>query len=170
MTAEQTLDDYATVSEKAIAILETFEGVDVEMPLGDLGTYPISVIPTAFCFDHFTHIRTDLFEPRGPFEGAVPPYDELRVAPTLDWIDVALAQQNSALLDGFDGSADIVITGTGARTIRVGLADGEASAVVRSNTDACVRWITQRAAWKDLRVETEGDAESLAVLQHLKVF
>src|SRR5580698_3641471 len=28
MTAEQILDDYATVSEKAIAILETFEGID----------------------------------------------------------------------------------------------------------------------------------------------
>jgi hypothetical protein len=104
MTAEQTMNDYATVSEMAIAILETFEGVDMEMPLGDLGTYPVSVLPTAFCFDHFTHIRADLFAPRGPFDGAVPASDELRVTPTLDWIDAALPQQNRALLDAFDGA------------------------------------------------------------------
>ncbi len=170
MTAEQILDDYAAVSEKAIAILETFEGIDVEMPLGDLGTYPVSVIPTAFCFDHFTHIRADLFAPRGPFEGPVPPTDELRVAPTLAWIDVALPQQNKALLETFDSTADIVITGTGERTIRVGRPDGGASAVVRSDADSCVRWITQRAAWDDLGVETEGDAGCLAVIQNLKVF
>jgi len=170
MTAQETLDDYATVSERAIATLETFDGIDVAMPLGDLGTYPVSVLPTAFCFDHFTHIRTDLFAPRGPLEGPVPPCDELRVTPALDWIEVALPQQNSALLEDFEGSVDIVISGTGDRTIRVGHADGQASAKVRSKADSCVRWITQRAAWKDLEVETEGNTTSLAVIQQLKVF
>jgi uncharacterized protein (TIGR03083 family) len=170
MTAEETLDDYATVSEKAIAILATFEGIDLEMPVGDLGTYPVSVLPTAFCFDHYTHIRTDMFAPRGPFDGPPPPSDELRVTPILEWIEVALPQQNSALLDGLDGGADIVITGTGARRIRVGHPDGEASAVIRSDADTCVRWITQRANWKDLEVEVEGDPSSLDVIQHLKVF
>jgi hypothetical protein len=170
MTAEQILEDYATVSEKAIAILETFDGVDMEMPLGDLGTYPVSVIPTAFCFDHFTHIRADFFAPRGPFEGPVPPTDKLRVEPTLAWIDIALPQQNRALLETFDSTADIVITGTGERTIRVGRPDGGASAVVRSNADSCVRWITQRAGWGDLGVETEGDPASLTLIKSLKVF
>jgi Mycothiol maleylpyruvate isomerase N-terminal domain len=170
MTADETLHDYSTVSEKAIAILDTFEGVDVEMAVGDLGTYPMSILPTAFCFDHYTHIRTDLFAPRGPFNGPLPPSDELRVTPALDWIEVAVPQQNSALLDGLDGGADIVITGTGARRIRVGRADGEASAVVRSDADSCVRWITQRADWKDLEVEVEGDTTTLALVQHLKVF
>lgn len=170
MTSDQTLDDYATVSEKAIATLLSFDGVDEEIPLGDLGTYPLSVLPTAFCFDHFTHIRTDLFSPRGPFNGPAPASDELRVRPTLEWIDVALTQQNSELLQGLDGGAEIVITGAGARTIRVGNADGVASAIVRSDADTCVRWITQRAPWKDLEVETEGDAVSLALVERLKVF
>jgi hypothetical protein len=54
--------------------------------------------------------------------------------------------------------------------MRVGRADGQASAVVRSNADSCVRWITQRAMWEDLEIETEGDTANLALVQQLKVF
>ena len=170
MSAEQVLEDYATVSEKAIGILDTFDGVDVDIPLGDLGTYPVSVLPTAFCFDHFTHIRADLFAPRGPFDLPAPPADELRVMPTLEWIDVALRQQNRAVLDGFGGAADIVVTGAGGKTIRVGNPGAEATAVVVSDAETCVRWITKRARWDEIGVETSGDRETLTVLQSLKVF
>jgi uncharacterized protein (TIGR03083 family) len=170
MSPAQVLDDYSTISEKAIAVLETFEGVDVDMPLGDLGTYPVSILPTAFCFDHFTHIRLDLFAQRGPLDSPAPPADEQRVLPTLEWIDVALPQQNRDLLEGFDGAADIVITGTGARTIRVGRKGADPAAIVRSDAETCVRWITQRGRWADLGVESDGDAATLSLLQDLKVF
>src|ERR1700748_3046705 len=90
----QVLDDYAAVSEKAIGALAGFAGVEDEVPLGDLGTYPAQVLPVAFCFDHYTHIRGDLFAPRGPLTGPPPPSDDLRLNPTLDWIEAALPQQN----------------------------------------------------------------------------
>jgi uncharacterized protein (TIGR03083 family) len=170
LTSAEVMDDYATVSEKALAALAGFAGAEFEVPLGDLGTYPAGILPAAFCFDHYTHIRADLFAPRGPLPGPVPPSDELRLAPALTWIEAALPQQNAALLDHVTGAADIVITGTAGRTIRVGDPAGPASALVRSGGDACVRWITQRASWEDLGVHAEGDPAVLSALRELKVF
>ena len=170
MTAAEVLADYTAVSEKALAVLDELAGLEAEIPLGDLGTYPGRGLPAAFCFDHYTHIRADLFAPRGPLAGPAPASDELRVTPTLEWIEAALPQQNRALLEGLTGAADIVITGTGARAIRLGGPDGPAAAAVRSDAETCVRWITQRAAWADLDVQTEGDSQILACLRPLKVF
>lgn len=59
-------------------------GAGFEVPLGDLGTYPARVLPTAFCFDHYLHIRADMFAPRGPLTGEPPRSDELRLMPALD--------------------------------------------------------------------------------------
>jgi uncharacterized protein (TIGR03083 family) len=170
LTAEEVLNDYAAVSEKALTALAGFAGADFEVPLGDLGTYQARILPAAFCFDHYTHIRADLFAPRGPLPGPTPPSDELRLAPALTWIETALPQQNAALLDHVTGAADIVITGTAGRTIRVGDPAEPASALVRSGGDTCVRWITQRASWEDLGVYTEGNPHVLSALRELKVF
>jgi uncharacterized protein (TIGR03083 family) len=170
LTPEEVLDDYATVSEKALTVIAGLAGADFEVPLGDLGTYQARILPTAFCFDHYTHIRADLFAPRGPLAGPVPPSDELRLGPALVWIEAALPQQNAAILERVEGAADIVITGTAARTIRVGDPAGPAAALVRSGGDACVRWITQRATWEDLGVHAEGDPGVLSALRGLKIF
>jgi uncharacterized protein (TIGR03083 family) len=171
LSGPEVLDDYAAVSEKALAVLDGFEGVDAEIPLGDLGTYPAHLLPSAYCFDHYTHIRADLFSPRGPLPGPAPSSDELRVGPALDWIGAALSQQNRRLLESSPSvGANIVITGTGARTIAIGDPSGAASATVRSDADTCVRWITQRASWDDLEVQAEGDPEALSVIRQLKVF
>jgi hypothetical protein len=171
MSGAQVLEDYATVSEQALPVLEVMAGVDDEMALGDLGTYPVRVLPTAFCFDHYTHIRADLFAPRGSLPGPVPASDELRLGPTLEWIEAAIPQQNRAILesDGFE-AADVVISGTAARTIRIGNPTGPASATVHSDADALVRWVTQRDDWQSLGVEPEGDSKALGVLQSIKVF
>jgi uncharacterized protein (TIGR03083 family) len=167
----QVLDDYATVSEKALPVLEALASVDDELDLGDLGTSPGRILPAAFCFDHYTHIRADLFAPRGSLPGPVPPSDELRLAPTLDWIEAAVPQQNRTILEseGFD-AADIVISGAVPRTIRIGRLTGPALATVRSDADTLVRWITQRGDWAGLDVDAQGDPAMLAALQSLKVF
>ncbi len=168
-SAAQVLDDYAAVSEKAIAALAGFAGVEDEVPLGDLGTYPAQVLPVAFCFDHYTHIRADLFAPRGPLAGPLPPSDDLRLTPALEWIEAALPQQNHQLVGGLAGRVEIEITGTAARVIHLG-PPSPVSARVSSDGDACVRWITQRATWEDVAARTEGDRDILAGLRGLKVF
>jgi hypothetical protein len=152
-------------------VLEVMAGVDDELALGDLGTYPMRVLPTAFCFDHYTHIRVDLFAPRGSLPGPAPASDELRLGPALEWIEAAIPQQNRAILesDRFE-AADVVVLGAAARTIRIGNPTAPASATVRSDADTLVRWITQRDDWQSLGVDAEGDSDALGELQLIKVF
>ena len=168
LSPAQVLDDYAAVSEKAMVALAGFLEVDLEIPLGDLGTYPARILPTAYCFDHYTHLRADLFAPRGPLSGPLPPSDELRLLPTLDWIEAALPQQNRAIVDSLTRAVEIVIAGPAERAIRLGPPNGPVSARVRSDADACVRWLTHRATWEQVGAEADGDI--LADIRGLRVF
>src|SRR5215467_4282331 len=65
----------------ALEQLTRLEKIDMAVPLGDLGTYPAALLPAAYSFDHYTHIRADLYGPRGPLRGAPPPSDAERLAP-----------------------------------------------------------------------------------------
>jgi uncharacterized protein (TIGR03083 family) len=162
----EVVADYAEVSERALRMLPEIAALDAELPLGDVGTYPASALPTAFGFDHFTHIRMDMFGPRGPLGGSPPPSDELRVATALDWIEAALPQQNQAA--GAAGTFEFQITGAGARLITFGC--GQAMATVTSDALDFVRWVTQRGSWADLGVQTAGDDLALAAARTLRVF
>jgi hypothetical protein len=169
LTFAEVRDDYAAVSEKALTALADLGQADFEVPLGDLGTYPAAVLPTAFCFDHYTHIRADLFGPRGPLAGPPPPSDELRLAPALDWIEAAAPQQNQSTLAGLGGRVEIVLSGCAGRTLRLG-PDGPIAASVHSDADACVRWITQRATWEEVGAYGRGDQAAIDLVRRLKVF
>lgn len=160
---------YAEVSEKALGVLGNLEKADLEIPLGDAGTYPASAMPAAFCFDHYVHIRADLFQPRGPLTGPSPAPDSLRLHGAIDWIEAAIGQQNAGDLAALAAPAEIVLTGGDSRVLRLG-PDGPPAASVRSGADDFVRWITQRAAWEDLGVQASGDDEALAVIRGLRVF
>ena len=167
MGPEAVLADYEIVSATALDVLAGFEGQDFEIPLGDLGTYAASLLPTVFCFDHFVHIRADLFGPRGPLTGQPPPSDELRLGPTLDWIEAALPQQNPEVLSALGGSAEIVCQGPGARTIPIG--SGEALGRIVSDAPSFVRWVTQRSTWDDEGVTVIGE-QRLGAVRDLHVF
>src|ERR1039457_4578432 len=135
-TAADVLTDYESVSTEALERLAALERQDFELALGDLGTYPAFVLPNAFSFDHYTHIRADLFAPRrpltdqpppsdnlrpkphldstraplaprGPLTDQPPPSDELRLTPALDWIEAALPQQNAGPFGSLTGTIEI---------------------------------------------------------------
>jgi uncharacterized protein (TIGR03083 family) len=167
-SAARVLADYEWVSLPAFEAMEGLAGLDLEVPLGDLGTYPAALVPAAYAFDHYTHIRADLFPPRGPLPGPPPPSDELRLVPALDWIEAALPQQNAGVLAALTGAVRISVTGPGARTIQVG--PGEPVAEVSSDAPALVRWITQRGDWEQLGVKPCGDQRQLGLVAQLKVF
>jgi uncharacterized protein (TIGR03083 family) len=160
------LEDYVQVSSAALDQLARLAGFNVQVPLGDLGSYPASLLPAAYSFDHYTHIRADLFAPRGPLTGPPPPSDELRLGPTLDWIEAALPQQNPAAAE--ECSLELQVTGTGARIISFG--SGEAMATISSDAASFVRWVTQRGSWEELGVQAVGDQAALAAARKLKVF
>lgn len=168
MTPAEVLADYESASSKGLELLAAIEGQDVEVPLGDVGTYPASVVPAAYAFEHYIHIRYDMFAPDGPFGGVPPASDELRLSPTLDWIEAALPQQNSELLAGLDSAVEVRLSGVDSRTIRIGEAD--VAAEIDSDAAAFVRWVTQRGGWESLGVDAQGDPASLAVVRKLSVF
>jgi len=167
-TAAEVLADYESVSTRGLTVLESLADQDFSVPLGDLGTYRASVIPNAFAFDHFVHIRSDLFAPRGPLTGAPPPSDELHLGPALDWVEAALPQQNAPALAGLGAAVEIDLSGPGARLIRLG--SGEAASRVRSETDTFVRWVTQRTTWAAAGVASSGDEGDLTIARSLRVF
>jgi uncharacterized protein (TIGR03083 family) len=160
------LADYKQVSENAFGALAALVGITGQLTLGDAGTYPLSALPAAYAFDHYIHIRGDLFAPRGPLTGLPPPSDELRVGPALEWIAAALPQQNPAAAG--EVTLEFEITGTGARSILFG--SGPAHATVRSAAEDFVRWITQRGSWDEFGVHARGDEPALATARTLRVF
>ena len=169
MTPEEVVADYESVSSKGLELLAAVEGQDVEIPLGDVGTYPASVVPAAFAFEIFVHVRSDLFKPNGPLEGEPPPCDELRLAPTLDWIEASLPQQNASLIKGIERTVEINLGGLWARKLRIG--DGtDVAAEITSDSLAFVWWVTQRGTWDDLGVKADGDPPTLECVRKFKVF
>ena len=165
-SAADVLADYEAVSKVGLDRLAELTGLDAEMAFGDLGTYRLAVMPSAYSFDHYTHIRADLFSPRGPLTADPPPSDDLRLGSALDWVEAALPQQNAGVAGAC--TLEIRVTGTGARSISFG--HGPARATVSSDGPALIRWITQRGTWAELGVEAAGDAAALAAAQTLKVF
>lgn len=168
MTPEQVLADYESVSLRGLEVLAAVETQDIEIPLGDVGTYPASVVPTALAFESFVHLRCDLFAPAGPLTGEPPAADEARLAPTLDWIEAALPQQNAEMLGDTNHAVEIRLDGLCRRDLRIGR--GDVVAQVTSDSQAFVRWITQRGTWDELGVRAEGDPATLEVVRRLRVF
>lgn len=168
LTPREIVDDYESVSAKGLEVLATAEGQDFEVPLGDVGTFPASVIPAAFAFEHYVHIRHDLVQPHGPLQAEPPACDGLRLEPTVDWIEAALPQQNAALLGRIDGAVEVRLTGGCTRTLRFG--GGDVRAHITSDADAFVRWVSQRGTWEALGVQAEGDRAALEIARQLSVF
>jgi uncharacterized protein (TIGR03083 family) len=166
MSGADALSDYAQARQPGLEKLSGLAALDIEIPLGDLGTYPAALLPAAYSFDHYTHIRADLYPPRGPLAGVQPPSDEQRLSPVLDWIEAALPQQNPAAAAAC--TLELEVTGAAARSIRFGA--GPAKATVWSDAPALVRWVTQRTSWTELGVRAEGDHAALATARTLKVF
>jgi uncharacterized protein (TIGR03083 family) len=168
LTAQQVLADYESVSAAALPVLASLDGQDFEIPLDDLGTYQAGLVPTAYNFDHYVHIRMDLFAPRGPLTGPPPPSDEMRLNPALDWIEAALPQQSTGALANLPGVIEFQITGPGARTIAVG--SGQPLGQLTMAAPAFIRAITQRSGWDEAKVRVTSEALSSADLRPLKVF
>jgi len=168
LSPAEIVADYESVSAAALPILASLDGQTFELPLGDLGTYQATVVPTAYNFDHFVHIRMDLFAPRGPLTGEPPPADELRLGPALGWIAAALPQQSAEVFAGLPGSITFALTGQGSRTIDAG--HGDSLGVVTTPAVDFIRAVTQRGPWDSASIDSSSPDLTQALLTRLKVF
>ena len=91
MSGTEVLAAYQEHAGNAMAGLEGLRGNDTPMDLGDLGTYPMGMIANAFSFDHYTHLRADIFGPIGPI-GTAPEADALQLGPAMDWMVAGIPQ------------------------------------------------------------------------------
>lgn len=173
---DEVLDDYGTIGEKAIGVLEGFQGNHRPTDLGDLGTHPLHLIANAYAFDHFTHIRVDLLGPLGPLPHDAPPVDEQRLTPAIDWMVAGIPQMCAAALDWLDAPVTLELSGPGGRTVHIGPAvDGrvvagsgpgeDTVASVASSTADLVLWGTRRRSWRDRDVRLGGDTTIAARFQ-----
>lgn len=168
MSPDEVLSDYETVSAQAIQALGALETQDFELPLGDAGTYHASILPTAFCFDHYVHLRDDLFSPRGPLRGAPTRADPACLTAALEWIEAALPQQNAPVLADLDATVEFTLDQPRPATIRAGA--GPVVTTVKTDNDTFIRCITGRSSWDVPGVEIRGGQAARAALEGLRVY
>ena len=86
------------------------------LPMGDLGTHPMSIMPSTFLFDGYCHLRNDILQPNGPIDRPEPPRDEKRLRPTFEWMLAGLPWMCASQLAFVDRPVNLVLTGTGGGT------------------------------------------------------
>lgn len=169
----EVLADYEAISAQAIEVFGSLQDeplASTPIPMKNLGTHPMHLVPNAFAFDHYCHLRVDILLPTGPIDRPSPPSDELRLAPTIEWMLAGLPQMcEDALAKVVTAPVRIDVTGPGARSLTLG-GDGEIAATIRSSSHDFVVWGTQRRPWRDYDVTIEGDAElGAAVADNINV-
>lgn len=182
---EQVVDEYETYSGQAadaFAMLQAPPMADTMLPMHDLGTHPMSILPATFTFDAYCHLRVDILQPFGSIDRPQPPRDEQRLRPVVEWMLAGLpwmcatalapvVQRPIVLeLDGPGGGTWTIAPGgpDGRVALEPGAAT-DAAATARSSDHDFVIWGTQRRPWSDY-VTVEGDeAYAAAVLGGINI-
>src|SRR5246500_658709 len=113
--------------EQAIAMfipLQDEPMASVEAPMLDLGTYPLHAIADMFTFDMTTHLRYDILSPRGPITRALPPPDDVRLAPSVSWLLGGIPQMQPKLVRHLPAPLALRLTGPAAQEVLIS-ADGD---------------------------------------------
>ena len=174
------LDEYETCSGKAADVFQSVQAPGVgetPLPMGDLGTHTLSMLPATFLFDAYTHLRVDMLRPYGSIDRPEPPRDEQRLAPTIEWMLAGLPWMcTDALNDAVQRPLVLELSGPGGGTWTLAPADpgddggriaisagatGDAVATIQSSSHDFVIWGTQRRPWRDF-VAITGDADYAA--------
>ncbi|WP_286199259.1 maleylpyruvate isomerase N-terminal domain-containing protein [Mycolicibacterium sp. ELW1] len=183
-TIAQVRHDYRSWSTRGLEVLAALENPAISnkvVCMGDIGSYPLSAMSEAVCFDHLCHVVLDLLEPRGPIVRARSPMDFVRLAPALDWMlrglptmsgpDLAAALDQPVMLElSGPGGRRMEIARAGATEVRIAPAEAISSEdIVYSDAEAFLAWATRRSSWRGL-VRLSGDKNRLVrVLDRIRV-
>lgn len=183
-TPSQVREEYRRSSQQALEALTHLEKPALASRLvcmGDIGSYPLSAMSEAVCFDHLCHLVHDLLAPAGPLQRACPPLDEVRLAPALDWMLRGLsAMSGPDLAAALDQPLVLELSGPGGRRVRMAR-DGDTGVritpartledddVVCTDGIAFLAWATHRMPWHDV-VKLHGDETRIGrVLDRIRV-
>jgi uncharacterized protein (TIGR03083 family) len=183
-TVEEVLAEYETYSGQVADLAATLQDPPLSetlLPMGDLGTHPMAIMPSTFLFDNYCHLRNDILEPNGPIARPEPARDDMRLAPTIEWMLAGLPWMCAEKLTFVDRPITLALTGVGGGTWSIGpggedgrvlVSEGVVAgsvATVTSDTHDFVVWGTQRRPWSTLTT-IQGDADySARVLDVFKI-
>ena len=187
-TTAEVLAEFETYSGQVAALgakLQDSPRAETRLPMGDLGTHPMSLIPDMFVFDTYCHLRNDILKPNGPIDRQEPPRDEKRLRPTIEWMLAGLPWMGAAQLAFVDRPITLALTGVGGGfwSIGPGGKDGrvlvtesadadagaDAAATVTSDAHDFVIWGTQRRPWRDFATVDGDIAYASRVLDGVKI-
>lgn len=141
----------------------------VTLPLAELGSFPMRLLPSALVFDHHTHLHHDMAPALGR---SVPAADANRMAAVLEWMMAVLSNQlRAAKPSWLDRPLSITLTGPGGGSWRIDTSGtvtpcspGSDAAVIIAAASEFPEWGTRRADWRDRDVRLDGDADYAARL------
>ncbi|MBB5912069.1 hypothetical protein BJY24_000936 [Nocardia transvalensis] len=168
-TTKHVVEDFTTWSRRGCAALTllTMPGLNgIRVPLGELGRYPLELVPAMLTFDWHTHLRHDLAP---ALDRPVPATDPRRMASVLHWLTALLERSHTEALRWLDAPVAITLTGPGGGTWRIDrrgkrirvrpAAAAGAAAHIAALALEFPQWGTRRLAWRDCAVAVTGDRE-----------
>ena len=169
-TPTQVLGEYrrwSRVFGVSIPVMAGSPLARVRLPMGDLGRFPMGLLPSALVFDHHTHLTHDIAPALGR---QVPGVDANRMAAVVEWMMAVLSNQLAAAKSaGVDLPLSITLSGPGGGSWSVtaagaGVAAPGESGACRITAVAAEfpEWATQRADWRDRDVRIDGDLDYAA--------
>lgn len=166
-TPAQVLGEYRRWSRVVGAMIPVMTAgplARAQVPLAELGRFPVRLLPSALVFDHHTHLSYDIAPALGR---RAPGADANRVVAVLEWMMAVLSNQLAAAKPGWlDRPLSITLTGPGGGSWCVTAGgsvipeNGESgvSRIVAAATEF-PEWGTRRAGWRDRDVRIDGDLD-----------
>ncbi|MDQ1532410.1 MAG: hypothetical protein QOF28_171, partial [Actinomycetota bacterium] len=122
-TIEDVLEEFETFSGQLVDLGSTLQEPpmsDTLLAMYELGTHPMSMLPSSFLFDTYCHLRNDILKPNGPIDRPEPPRDEMRLQPTIEWMLAGLPWMCTRSLAFVERPINLVLTSLGGGTWSIG--------------------------------------------------
>ncbi|MEU1210834.1 maleylpyruvate isomerase N-terminal domain-containing protein [Nocardia sp. NPDC005825] len=166
---DQVLRDFARWTRPGIAVLSavTVPGIRaIPMRVGELGWYPMRLLPGMFVFDWHAHLRHDIAT---AIDREPPAIDTERMSTITTWLMAVLEKSHGSRLRWLDVPVGLVLTGAGGGAWRVeptgrglrvrrGPVGGTAARITGSAADIPL-WSTTRVPWRTCDIDIHGDSE-----------
>jgi hypothetical protein len=179
---DQVREHYEMWGGKALERFRALQLSEVgmtERPFLDLGSYQVHYLADLCAFDHYTHLRHDILEPRGPLKLTVVPPDEKRLQPAVGWLLAGMPKMQRDIADALEGPIELTLTGPAGGTWLInrgqdGLAvtptqdsTAQAVATVKSTTHDFTSWATTRSPWRQHAVISGAEEIVARFFDHL---
>ena len=184
-SAQELLDEYAKYLNDWISWLGALQEeptASMEVPLADLGTYPMHMMANAFAFDHYCHLYIDILSPEGPLSSNLDEATDDMIRPGIEWMIAGMPQmQPTELAEVVTEPLELELTGPGGGTWTIQPAGEDglievapranlgASATVASTAHNFVSWGTKRSDWRETCVIDGNENYAATVLDTINI-